>query len=84
MQLTITVVNNNEIKAALLRSAVTKLISQSHFDITIVREMCKLTEFTLTEKMEAGLRILHCMEWETIEPVALQWAGELITEICQK
>lgn len=84
MKLTINVVNNNEIKAALLRTAVRKLASQGHFDITTVREMAKLTEFTLTEKMEAGLRILHCMEWEEIEPIALQWAGELITEICQK
>ena len=84
MKLTITVINNNAIRAALLRTAVKKLISGDWFDITIVREMAKLTEVILTDKMEAGLHVLHYMEWEEIEPIALQWAGELITEICQK
>jgi hypothetical protein len=84
MKLTITVLNNNEIRAAILRTAVRKLVSGSWFNITIVREMATLTDFDLTEKMEAGLRLLHCVKWEEIEPIALQWAGELITEICQK
>ena len=83
MQLTIIVNHKNEIKAALLRTAARKLAKGNWFDISIVREMCKLSGFTLTAEMEAGLRILHCVKWVDIDLAALLWLVDLLEDVCK-
>ena len=79
--LKIQIISKNDTLRAIVNAAITKLTGKDYLDITVIKDLAKLTKVTLSEETKTILSLLHCVDYKKMEPAVLKWLNSLLTEI---
>lgn len=77
----VTYPGTNDTIRGIIVTALRKLAAKSFLDICIITGLAELMGVTLSDDAMVILRLLHCTQYKAIDPAAMEWLNNLLTEI---